>query len=454
MEHSLTTEQRRLIDTLVRTPTRAPIAPDEFLRRFPAEDGQELARRLALSARTEDDLQAALTVAHTFEAIDATWTPILAGLIRADFHTEHEYLTDLLAELRDPRAVDALAHAATWVPDYLDWDDNRNLASKAIWGLRKNPSPDAVPALITLTGSDDPVVAEAARDRLLDRLQDAWLDQLRPTFPQPDQHRTISVLTPQGPTEASLAIHDEPHSCTLTLTTPDGRQHEANSISPWYALESLRETTDPEGITLLINGYRGDVYPSTASHHTAYRLALGQPWRQDDLVDLFDPAPADTCATPTAQKTHHEHWLASLLPWPTKPTLTVQAQRIGSSGEPTETWGLDVMEGTQEVSVTATAPDGPSWSASAAALWEALVDLRGQLERVGVLLGINAARPDVQPSRMSLQMGGGRLAYRVRLGQQAGRDALVDVLDPAPLAEVGSVAAQNAFRQEWFASLR
>ncbi|WP_282005812.1 hypothetical protein [Propioniciclava sinopodophylli] len=122
-------------------------------------------------------------------------------------------------------------------------------------------------------------------------------------------------------------------------------------------------------------------------------------------------------------------------------------------GAVTERWALAVDVRPDQVSATATDPDGQKWTADGTNLWSALRGLRVQLDEVGIRLGLNAARPDVQPSRMSLQMGGGRQAYAVTLGRPASREDLIDVLDPAPLDTVGTVSAQDDHRQRWLDSL-
>lgn len=119
----------------------------------------------------------------------------------------------------------------------------------------------------------------------------------------------------------------------------------------------------------------------------------------------------------------------------------------------TQTWDLRVDEGAERAAVELSSPEGDTWAAEADSLWAAVRDLRVRLDADGILLGLTASRPDVQPSRMSLQMGGGRMAYAVRLGHPAGRHDVVDILTPAELDAVSTVAEQEAFRTEWLASL-
>lgn len=318
----MTPEQRDLIQGLMATRTRPALTTDEFLRRYPANDGRALALELAQQAHDEETLQQALIVGQRFDAIDTSWTPLLAQWIAAPWHHEHEFLVDTLSDLRDPDAVDALLHATAWVPDYLDWDDNRNLASKAIWGLGKNPSPRAVPALETLTASPEPLIATEARDRLLDRLEQSWADQLGTTHATEIGHASVPLATNAGRVDGTLTITPKLHGCALHLAVPDGRHWTADSVTPWHALQELRGQVEPDGVRILVHGCARTVHPSSRTRDTAYRLTLGQPWRPDDLVPLFAPAPAEDWASSAEQKQFHTQWLHSLTPWPESSTRT------------------------------------------------------------------------------------------------------------------------------------
>ena len=84
----------------------------------------------------------------------------------ADWHEQHENIVTMLADLGSPESVEALHHAATFVPQYLDWNEDRPLAIKAIWALGAIAGDDASRALTELTGHPDEVVRAAARDQL------------------------------------------------------------------------------------------------------------------------------------------------------------------------------------------------------------------------------------------------------------------------------------------------
>jgi len=87
-------------------------------------------------------------------------------------------------------------------------------------------------------------------------------------------------------------------------------------------------------------------------------------------------------------------------------------------------------------------------------LFGALLKLRLQLEQKGYLLLCNAARKDAYPSRMAREMGGGRKIYLLTPGVQARREDLVDIFGAASLDQVGTVAKQHAFYENWIRSLK
>jgi hypothetical protein len=86
-------------------------------------------------------------------------------------------------------------------------------------------------------------------------------------------------------------------------------------------------------------------------------------------------------------------------------------------------------------------------------LFAAFISLRRALEESGIKLLCAGFRPDVYPSGMSRSMGGGRKAYVTKLGQPA-RSAPVDIFDFSDAELIGSVSEQQAFHDQWVASLQ
>lgn len=85
--------------------------------------------------------------------------------------------------------------------------------------------------------------------------------------------------------------------------------------------------------------------------------------------------------------------------------------------------------------------------------FDALVALRKQLEAERTFIRVNGACRDVWPSGMSRSMGGGIKAYRMRLGSPARMADLVAIFECSAEAEPTTIAEQEKFRDQWFASL-
>jgi hypothetical protein len=85
-------------------------------------------------------------------------------------------------------------------------------------------------------------------------------------------------------------------------------------------------------------------------------------------------------------------------------------------------------------------------------LFDALQQLRLQLEPLGWIPLCNGARVDCYPSGMARDMGGGQKVYI--LGSEPGRPPLVETLEPAPREMVGTVADQDAHYERWLTTRR
>jgi hypothetical protein len=152
-------------------PTRG--TPEDVLRHFGSADGKALGLRLLRAAaadRDADGVELALMVCFTF-GFTADQLDTLIQLSSEDWHHRHEDVISALDELRTPAAVPALYQATQWVPDYLDFDDTRALATKAIWALGNIPTPEAEEALRRLLDSDDEILRDGARAQLARRAE-------------------------------------------------------------------------------------------------------------------------------------------------------------------------------------------------------------------------------------------------------------------------------------------
>jgi hypothetical protein len=158
-------EERSLVRALYVVPGgRQPLSSDEFLRQFGVADGIALGLGLlreAVERRDPVDVELALVVCFRFGFADDHLEPLIA-LAFADWHQRHEDVASALGKLRLPASVGALAHLAQWVPAYLEFDDARALAVKAIWALGGIAGDEARGVLESLVGSECGIVAENA----------------------------------------------------------------------------------------------------------------------------------------------------------------------------------------------------------------------------------------------------------------------------------------------------
>ncbi|MCP4309498.1 MAG: hypothetical protein GY788_32410 [bacterium] len=170
----MTPDEQELVMKLVIAPGRDAMPRAEFLEEFGADDGPALGLRLlrdAVDRRDPDDVELALIVCFVF-GFSEEHLPLLLDLSFADWHFRHEDIVWALKDYKSPEAIDALMHAAQSVPGYLEWDEARALASKAIWALSAIDGRDAERALESLVLSDHHIVADGATAQLARRRQE------------------------------------------------------------------------------------------------------------------------------------------------------------------------------------------------------------------------------------------------------------------------------------------
>jgi HEAT repeat protein len=168
----VTPEQQEAVLGLVFVPgSGRRTSPDDVLRRFGTSDGVELGATLlrdAVRAKDAAGVEYALIVCTEF-GITTEHLPFLQELALADWHVKHEDVVSALGELRAPEAVDALYQSAQWIPGYLDFDDSRALATKAVRALGGISGAEAEQALRRLLESDSQIVREGAEKQLARR---------------------------------------------------------------------------------------------------------------------------------------------------------------------------------------------------------------------------------------------------------------------------------------------
>jgi FMN phosphatase YigB (HAD superfamily) len=160
------TRQQKLILDM----TLHRISEDEFLRetRIARGDASTFALKMLEEAhgqKSEDDVECGLLLAFTF-GLSRECVDTLIRLSDADWHHSHEDVVMALDELRDKRAIDAFYRAALKLHPYLEYDDDRALAGKAIWALGNLADPIADEKLRQLAQSDHAIVRKYATNQL------------------------------------------------------------------------------------------------------------------------------------------------------------------------------------------------------------------------------------------------------------------------------------------------
>jgi hypothetical protein len=165
----MTPEEERLILSLTIVPGQAHVdTSEDVLRYYGTSNGRGLGLKLlgdAVEAQNGTDVEMAIIVCYTF-GFGNEHLGLLLLLCSANWHQKHEDVVSMLAQLRAPEAVDCLYLSAQWIPEYLNFDDSRALATKAIWALGGTPGLEAGQALTRLLMSDNEVVQQAARVQL------------------------------------------------------------------------------------------------------------------------------------------------------------------------------------------------------------------------------------------------------------------------------------------------
>lgn len=167
----VTPEQRRAVIEMAMLPGRGrAMSPDEFRAVPGVGDPKEWAIneiRGAIECHDADDAEFAFAIGQVF-GLDERWLQPLITLLESDWHVLHEDAAFALGSLGRAEAVPALVHAAEWVPEYLDFDENRTLAVKAIHSLGKIPGQEAAAALGYLARHEDAPLRDRA-ERILSR---------------------------------------------------------------------------------------------------------------------------------------------------------------------------------------------------------------------------------------------------------------------------------------------
>lgn len=163
-----TRQQQLILDLMLRR-----ISEGEFLRGVGVarEDATGFALRSleeAFRQESGDDVECGLALGFRF-GFTPEFLDVLIRLSDAEWHHSHEDVVTALGELGDTRVVEALYRAALIIHPYLEYDDSRALAVKAIWALGNLSDTTADKKLRLLAESSDSVVRADARKQLYRR---------------------------------------------------------------------------------------------------------------------------------------------------------------------------------------------------------------------------------------------------------------------------------------------
>lgn len=106
--------------------------------------------------------------------------------------------------------------------------------------------------------------------------------------------------------DVTIILSDKEADCVLTVFWPEGVEESFIESDFYECLRCFRRTLDAQGIKVLCEGARPNVFPSPMARAggalKAYSLTLGEQALSKDLVNIFDPvANAEDVGTVTEQ---------------------------------------------------------------------------------------------------------------------------------------------------------
>jgi hypothetical protein len=146
------------------------LTKSEFLQKYPVNpqcDRTYIPRMIddALSRKDGDQLAYVLLIYFVFGCANLN-AELLCKVLPGDWHKDHENITSILQNLKDPVSVNSLYDVALAKYPYLEFDDNYALAVKAIWALGDIGNEAARDKLKLLAQSEIEVISENAKYQL------------------------------------------------------------------------------------------------------------------------------------------------------------------------------------------------------------------------------------------------------------------------------------------------
>ena len=93
-------------------------------------------------------------------------------------------------------------------------------------------------------------------------------------------------------------------------------------------------------------------------------------------------------------------------------------------------------------------------SSEAQDYFEALSNIRLELEKENLIPFCYGASLNVFPSRMARDMGRGMVAYKIEMGKQVGQESMARIFEQGADVIPSSVSSQKKYFNDWVASLR
>ena len=84
----------------------------------------------------------------------------------------------------------------------------------------------------------------------------------------------------------------------------------------------------------------------------------------------------------------------------------------------------------------------------------ALIEIRKELEPKGIKLLCKGCSRNVYPSNMSIEMGGGWIAYEMKMGKEVEREDHVCIFDACTLEEYATIEEQLLFFEQWYENIK
>ena len=138
-----------------------------FDNEIPSADYLENLLTRAIDLNSSDIVEEAVVLLYTKTFNIEDVVQLLCELIKEPWHTKHEDIVMLLADVKDPKTVDCIYEAAILKFEYLNYDETYQLARKCIKVLSGIGDKNSIEKLKLLSAYKVPLIANYAKKELL-----------------------------------------------------------------------------------------------------------------------------------------------------------------------------------------------------------------------------------------------------------------------------------------------